>query len=497
MQIQDKGRPLHDDAHVQDPPAHLPRGQLLRRRHARHVRASRGSPTATRFPVNQTATPVQLDQVLTALQSDTREDLKTLAARVRRRPRGQGRQGLQRVDQVLEARLPRLGDRLRGAARRAGARPLRLHRPRRRRRRRARPQPASRSRTWSRTSASTAGAFARENAEPRGRDRRAAAHAARRPARARALNRSFPGRARASPATCARASRSSGPTIDAALPLARAAARPGLRARAARPDRRPAPDRPGARQPDQRERAAHAAGARRRRAARTRSSCRGATTRSPDPTVPGRPARSTRSRPSRSPGLAGESRSGDANGQWFRVLAAGGTNLVQLGTGMFVTTALPLLGVNPPKPTAPAAATTTCRARRSRRPTCARPRARRPQPRKVDDPAAASGPLQAAPTVAPSTGCASRSRREGLADKLDGHATRTLTRARSRSRRGGRRLSDRDPQARSATSSADRRPGRRSPPASPATSSPTSACASRSSRPSRSSSRPSSRPRRP
>ena len=31
------------------------------------------------------------------------------------------------------------------------------------------------------------------------------------------------------------------------------------------------------------------------------------------------------------PGLAGESRSGDANGQWFRVLAAGGTNLVQFG----------------------------------------------------------------------------------------------------------------------------------------------------------------------
>ena len=51
------------------------------------------------------------------------------------------------------------------------------------------------------------------------------------------------------------------------------------------------------------------------------------------------------------PGLAGESRSGDANGQWFRVLAAGGTNLVTFGPGVFGTTALPLLGVNPPKPT--------------------------------------------------------------------------------------------------------------------------------------------------
>ncbi|MEA2296299.1 MAG: phospholipid/cholesterol/gamma-HCH transport system substrate-binding protein, partial [Solirubrobacteraceae bacterium] len=50
------------------------------------------------------------------------------------------------------------------------------------------------------------------------------------------------------------------------------------------------------------------------------------------------------------PGLAGESRSGDANGQWFRVLAAGGTNLVTLKPGVFSTTAAPLLGTNPPAP---------------------------------------------------------------------------------------------------------------------------------------------------
>ena len=31
MEIQDKGLPLHKDAAAQDPPAHLPRGQLLRR----------------------------------------------------------------------------------------------------------------------------------------------------------------------------------------------------------------------------------------------------------------------------------------------------------------------------------------------------------------------------------------------------------------------------------------------------------------------------------
>jgi phospholipid/cholesterol/gamma-HCH transport system substrate-binding protein len=50
------------------------------------------------------------------------------------------------------------------------------------------------------------------------------------------------------------------------------------------------------------------------------------------------------------PGLAGESRSGDANGQWFRVLAAGGKNLVTLKPGVFGVTPEPLLGANPPKP---------------------------------------------------------------------------------------------------------------------------------------------------
>jgi len=49
-------------------------------------------------------------------------------------------------------------------------------------------------------------------------------------------------------------------------------------------------------------------------------------------------------------GLAGESRSGDANGQWFRVLAAGGTNLVTLRPGVFATTTNEILGANPPKP---------------------------------------------------------------------------------------------------------------------------------------------------
>lgn len=50
------------------------------------------------------------------------------------------------------------------------------------------------------------------------------------------------------------------------------------------------------------------------------------------------------------PGLAGESRSFDANGQWFKVLGAGGLETVQLGNGFFGFPLLPISGVNPPKP---------------------------------------------------------------------------------------------------------------------------------------------------
>ena len=47
------------------------------------------------------------------------------------------------------------------------------------------------------------------------------------------------------------------------------------------------------------------------------------------------------------PGLAGESRSGDANGQWFAPLVVGGTNVIALGDDKFAATAFPAIGVNP------------------------------------------------------------------------------------------------------------------------------------------------------
>src|SRR5204863_1395281 len=49
-------------------------------------------------------------------------------------------------------------------------------------------------------------------------------------------------------------------------------------------------------------------------------------------------------------GLAGESRSGDANGQWFRVLVGGPVFAYPMGTDQFFMTNAPLLGTNPAKP---------------------------------------------------------------------------------------------------------------------------------------------------
>ena len=49
------------------------------------------------------------------------------------------------------------------------------------------------------------------------------------------------------------------------------------------------------------------------------------------------------------PGLAGESRTADANGQYFRVLASAGDHTLSMGDGRFAQAYLPLQGTNPPK----------------------------------------------------------------------------------------------------------------------------------------------------
>ncbi len=48
------------------------------------------------------------------------------------------------------------------------------------------------------------------------------------------------------------------------------------------------------------------------------------------------------------PNLAGESRSGDANTQWFKVLGGGGVETLDLGGNLLATATNPVVGVNPP-----------------------------------------------------------------------------------------------------------------------------------------------------
>ena len=79
MEIKDKGLPIHDDARLKVRPRVFLEGNFF-------IDLRPGSPSADELPDNgaipltRTATAVQLDEVLTALQSDSRTDLKQLLA---------------------------------------------------------------------------------------------------------------------------------------------------------------------------------------------------------------------------------------------------------------------------------------------------------------------------------------------------------------------------------------------------------------------------------
>ena len=49
-------------------------------------------------------------------------------------------------------------------------------------------------------------------------------------------------------------------------------------------------------------------------------------------------------------GLTGESRGGDANGQWIRVLLGAGDQTLAFGNGTYAQATDPVLGINPPLP---------------------------------------------------------------------------------------------------------------------------------------------------
>jgi phospholipid/cholesterol/gamma-HCH transport system substrate-binding protein len=77
MELEDKALPLHEDVQLKVRPRIFLEGNWF-------VDVSPGSPGSpqlregARVPVQQTATPVQFGQVLSALQSDTREDLQVV-----------------------------------------------------------------------------------------------------------------------------------------------------------------------------------------------------------------------------------------------------------------------------------------------------------------------------------------------------------------------------------------------------------------------------------
>ena len=345
MRIEEKGRPIHKDAEAFIRPRIFLEGNFF-------VDVNPGTPQAPALadgdtiPFQQTRVPVQIDQILTALQTDTRRDLQTLLREYSHALGGEGGKGFNRSIRwwepayknsalVNQAVLGLTEGDLRGYIKNAGAVAQALDRQ---------PEQLKNLITFFNR---TAAAFARED-----RNLEAAISELPRTLRAAqpalaALNASFPPLRRLAhdfrPAV-----RSSGPTIDESLPFIRQArllmGRDELRGLVA--DLRatvPSLARLNERQiPLQRQ-------------VRLASSCQNEVVvpwskdRIQDPVFPATgPVYEEQAKTL--PGLGGESRSGDANGQWFRVLLANGNNTAIYAPDFIAPLRNPLQGANPPKP---------------------------------------------------------------------------------------------------------------------------------------------------
>ena len=92
MEIKDKGLPIHEDVQIKVRSRIFLEGNFF-------VDIQPGSPSAPELkdggtvPVQQTASPVQFGQVLTALQTDTREDLKSFLREYSKGLEGKGARG--------------------------------------------------------------------------------------------------------------------------------------------------------------------------------------------------------------------------------------------------------------------------------------------------------------------------------------------------------------------------------------------------------------------
>ncbi|HEX7301105.1 MAG TPA: MlaD family protein [Solirubrobacteraceae bacterium] len=345
MRLDKKGLPLHRDARMKIRPRIFLEGNFF-------VDVSPGSPSAPlvrdgdRIPINQTSGPVQLDQVLGALQAPTRRDLQALLRELSSGLSGAGARGYNgsipywkpayRDASIVADALQGTEDHdLSRVVDKAGATAEALDRHR------------EQLKSLVSDFDATAAAFA-------ARDRELSAAVAELPRTLRAgmpalgaLNRSFPalrGLIRAArPAV-----RSSGPALDALLPFARQArglvSRPELRGLTH--DLRPVV--PSLTALNERSVALY-------QQVSQASSCQNevilpwSRDTIDDKTFPALgPVYEEATKPL--PGLAGESRSGDANGQWFRVLLAPPKFAYPFGTDKLFLTGQPLQGVNPPAP---------------------------------------------------------------------------------------------------------------------------------------------------
>lgn len=344
MEIDDQGLPIHKDAEVKVRPRIFLEGNFF-------VEVTPGSPSAPKLddgdtiPVNQTAAPVQLGQVLEALQSDTREDLQVLLQEYGSALRGAGARGYRRSIRWWEPAYRDgaiVADATRGILERdlsryvdgAGAVAQALDR-----------DPRALKDLIS-NFATTAGAFQAEQGNLRtavgllddtlSTGRRALTE----------LDTALPPLRRLA-ADLRPAVRSSGPALDATLPfvqeargLFRAAELGGL----AGDLRRVVPDLVEL----------NVGGVPLQEQARLLSSCQlqviqpTANSRIEDRNFPAT-GKVFQEGVKWLPGIAGESRGFDANGQYVKTTAKGGANFAySLGAGRFLLTSAPLSGVNPP-----------------------------------------------------------------------------------------------------------------------------------------------------
>jgi phospholipid/cholesterol/gamma-HCH transport system substrate-binding protein len=344
MRIDKKGLPIHKDATLQIRPRIFLEGNFF-------VDLHPGSPSAPTvgdgdtIPVNQTSAPVQIDQILGTLQTDTRKDLRRVLDELSTGLGGQGGAGFNRSIPywknayergaiASDATLGILQHDLSGYIKNAGATAEALDRN------------DVQLKSLITDFNTTAHAFAVRDTDlsnaiaelPRtlraGRPALASLNAAFPPLR-RFIRDFRPG------------VRSSGPALDASIPFAqqlRLAVQPA-ELRGLVHDLRPTV--PALTQLQQATLPLY-------EQVRAASSCQNEVIQPwthdkiDDPAFP---TDRTVYQESTKPlgGLAGESRSGDANGQWFRVLVAPGNYAYPLGSNFFLT-GQPLKGVNPPPP---------------------------------------------------------------------------------------------------------------------------------------------------